>query len=53
MDDPIIVVVESSGGNILKNGSEVPELNARLYQLGNEIDSGGTIYTHIENKWQK
>ena len=52
MDDPIIVVVESSGGNILKNGIGSTELNARLYQLGNEIDSGGTIYTYKWSKWQ-
>lgn len=52
MDDPIMVVVESSGGNILKNGAGNTTLSARLYRLGEEIDESGTIYTYNWSKWQ-
>lgn len=52
MDDPIMVVIESSGGNILKNGVGSTTLKARLYQNGEEIDSGGTGYTYKWSKWQ-
>ena len=52
MDDPIVVVVESSGGNILKNGVGSTTLNARLYQLGEEVDAGGTSYAYRWSKWQ-
>lgn len=36
--DPIMVVVESSNGNIFKNGQISSQLLCRLYQNGNEID---------------
>lgn len=50
MDDPIMVVVESSGGDTFKNGVGSTTLMARLYQNGNEIDTGGTEYKY---KWYK
>lgn len=52
MDDPIMTVVESSGGNILKNGVGSTTLTARLYQNGDEVDSGGTGYTYKWSKWE-
>lgn len=52
MDDPIMVIVESSGGNIIKNGAGSTTLSARLYQNGDEIDTGGTGYTYKWSKWQ-
>ena len=36
--DPIMVVVESSNGNIFKNGQVSSQLLCRLYQNGDEID---------------
>ena len=53
MDDPIMVIVESTGGNILKNGAGSTTLKARLLQNGEEIDDGGTIYTYSWTKWEK
>lgn len=52
MDDPIMVVVESTGGNIIKNGAGSTTLKARLLQNGEEIDSGGTVYTYKWYKWE-
>lgn len=52
MDDPIMTVVESTGGNVLKNGSGSTTLNARLYRNGEEIDASGTQYTYKWSKWQ-
>lgn len=52
MDDPIALVVDSSGGNILKNGQGSTTLKARLFQNGEEIDTGGTIYNYKWYKWQ-
>ena len=45
MDDPILVIIESTGGNILKNKAGSTDLIARLYRNGEEIDDGGTIST--------
>ena len=53
MDDPIMVVVESTAGNILKNGTGSTTLKARLYRNGDEIDETGTGYTYKWSKWQK
>jgi hypothetical protein len=44
--DPIQVTVESSGGNIFKNGSGSTTLTAKLFRAGAEIDSAGTGYTY-------
>lgn len=52
MDDPIMVVIDSSGGNIIKNGAGSTALTARLYRSGEEIDEGGTVYTYKWYKWQ-
>lgn len=51
MDDPIMVIVESTGGTIFKNGNGSTTLKARLWQNGNEIDSAGSIYTYKWTKW--
>ena len=52
LDDPIMVVVDSSDGNILKNGAGNTTLTARLWRNGEEIDLGGTGYTYYWYKWQ-
>lgn len=44
--DPIQVVVESSAGNVFKQGIGSTTLTARLFQFGAEIDSGGSGYTY-------
>lgn len=48
--DPIQIVVESSGGNVFKQGDGSTTLTARLFQNGAEIDTAGTKYTY---KWYK
>lgn len=52
MDDPIMVVVESSAGTILKNGAGSTTLTARLFQNGDVYDSGGTLHTYKWTRWQ-
>lgn len=52
LDDPIMVVIDSSDGNILKNGAGSTTLTARLWRNGEEIDLGGTGYTYNWYKWQ-
>ena len=52
LDDPIMTVVESTGGNILKNGVGSTTLTARLFQNGEEIDAGATLYNYKWYKWQ-
>lgn len=48
--DPISITIESTAGNIFKNGQGTTSLTARLYQSGGEIDTSGTKYTY---KWTK
>lgn len=51
-DDPIQVVIESTGGEVLKNGLGETNLTARLYRNGEEIDTSGTYqysWTKREN----
>ena len=48
--DPIQVMVESSSGNIFKNGKGSTDLTARLFRAGEEIDAAGLIYTYT---WYK
>lgn len=48
--DPIQVTIESSAGNIFKNGVGSTDLKARLFRAGEEIDSAGLIYTYT---WYK
>lgn len=52
ISDPIQVVIESTGGDVFKNGSGSTVLKARLFQAGNEIDAAdsGNKYTY---KWYK
>ncbi|WP_346961238.1 hypothetical protein [Clostridium sp.] len=52
ISDPIQVVIESTGGDVFKNGTGSTILTARLFQAGNEIDaiSTGNKYTY---KWYK
>ena len=52
MDDPMVVSVDSSGGNIIKNGSGSTTLTARVFRNGVEVDAGGTTYTYKWSKWQ-
>lgn len=52
MDDPTMTIVDSSGGNILKNGTGSTVLNARLYRNGEEIDVSGTEFIYKWYKWQ-
>lgn len=48
--DPISITIESTAGNVFKNGQGTTNLTARLYQSGGEIDTAGTKYTY---KWSK
>lgn len=52
LDDPIMVVVDSTGGDVLKNGTGTTTLKARLFQNGDEIDTAGTTYTYTWTRWQ-
>lgn len=53
LDDPIMVVIDSTGGTVLKNGAGTSTLRARLFQNGNEIDTAPTyIYTYTWTRWQ-
>lgn len=53
LDDPVQVVIDSSGGDVLKNGAGTSTLRARLFQNGAEIDSAPTyIYTYTWTRWQ-
>lgn len=48
--DPIQVVIDSTGGDVFKQGNGSTTLTARLFQNGAEVDSAGTKYTY---KWYK
>jgi hypothetical protein len=52
MDDPIVVAIDSTGGDVFKNGVGLSTLTALLYQNGDEIDAGGTTYTYKWSKWE-
>lgn len=53
LDDPVMVVIESTGGDVLKNGVGSTTLRARLFQNGAEIDSAPTYaYTYTWTRWQ-
>lgn len=52
MDDPIQVVIDSTEGNILKNGTGSTTLKARLFQQGAEVDAAGSTYVYKWYKWQ-
>lgn len=48
--DPVQVVVESTAGNVFKQGVGATVLTARLFQNGDEVDTAGTKYTY---RWYK
>lgn len=48
--DPIQIVIESTGGDVFKQGIGSTVLTARLFQNGTEVDTAGTKYTY---KWFK
>lgn len=52
MSDPIQLIIESSAGNIFKNGEGSTALKARLYQNGEELDADGSDKTKTY-KWSK
>ena len=55
-DDPIQVVIDSSGGEVLKNGQGSTALTAVLYRNGEEIDAyntgGNYTYTYTWSKYE-
>lgn len=53
LDDPIMVVIDTTGGTILKNGIGTTTLRARLWQNGVEIDTvAAYAYTYTWTRWQ-
>ena len=53
LDDPVMVIIDSSGGTVLKNGLGSTVLKARLWQNGVEIDTAPTYaYTYSWTRWQ-
>lgn len=52
MSDPISLHLESSAGNIFKNGQGSTVMKARLFRNGEELDAGGTDKTKTY-KWAK
>lgn len=52
MSDPISLHLESSAGNIFKNGQGSTVMKARLFRNGEELDAGGTDNTKTY-KWAK
>lgn len=53
LDDPIMVVIDSTGGTVLKNGLGTTTLRARLWQNGVEIDTvAAYAYTYTWTRWQ-
>lgn len=51
--DPIQIMIESTAGNIFKNGTGSTDLKARLFRAGEEIDVAGTEYTYTWYKRNK
>ena len=51
--DPIFCQVQSTGGNILKNGEGSTVLSAHLFQNGEEIDIDGSTYEYRWFKYDK
>ena len=45
-NDPIQVVIESTGGMVFKNGEGTSTLKAKLFQNGVEIDATGSNHTY-------
>lgn len=40
--DPLQVIIQSTGGNVFKNGEGSTVLTAKCYRAGSEVDSGGS-----------
>ena len=53
MSDPIYVEVSSPDGDVIKNGSGSIRLVAEVWRGGEEIDTGGTMYTYSWSKFNK
>jgi hypothetical protein len=51
--DPIGVIINSTGGDVFKNGQGSTTLKALLYQDGVEIDTAGSTYTYTWTKMGK
>ena len=49
-NDPVQIVVDSSAGDVFKQGNGSTTLTARLFQDGAEVDTAGTKYSY---KWFK
>jgi len=47
------VIINSSNGEIFKNGVITTDLTAKLYQNGEEIDTSGSLYTYAWTKVDK
>lgn len=52
MDDPVMMVIESSNGSVFKNGIGDTILRARLFKQGDEYDAGGTLNAYTWTKWE-
>ena len=52
LSDPIQVIIESTGGDVFKNGEGSTVLTARVYQAGEEIDTEGAG-TYTWSKYDK
>lgn len=52
MSDPYTLVLDSSAGNIFKNGEGRTTIVARLFQNGEELDAGGSD-SNKQYKWSK
>ena len=53
MSDPYSLVLDSSAGNIFKNGKGSTVLKALLYRNGEELDTEGTAKTYKWTKYDK
>lgn len=52
MDDPVMAIIDSTGGDVFKNGIGSTTLTARLYRNGAELDAVGSQYTYRWYKWE-
>lgn len=48
---PITISVESTAGDVFKNGTGSTTLNARVFQGGQEVDAAGTAYLYNWSKY--
>jgi hypothetical protein len=52
-NDPIQVVITSSGGDVFKNSVGSSTLTAKLFQNGVEVDAAGSAYTYAWSQLDK